>query len=327
MAQANIEQGIWGSAFCATLSHYYKEIRPVITGSGLLSGLDQILAEKDEDMTKVHPFDPASIPNFARGLKGKLPPTCPDSIHSESHLRLMDAGMSNNLPIYPLLRPGRDVDVLVAFDASAEAQKDNWIKVVEGYARQRQIKGWPMGAGWPSSAETSEEIVKDIDKATEATKYSSSSKSNEDPLSHCTVWIGNKAERTTDEEPPQCKRLHPTDDDSHVMSSDAGIAVIYFPLTANDKVPGVDPQKSDFLSTWNFVYTPEEIESVVALAKANFEEGKEQTRRTIKAVWMRKRDARLAEEKKAKEMRKRLRMRRGQQLGTVGVGGEGDHFS
>ena len=53
----------------------------------------------------------------------------------------------------------------------------------------------------------------------------------------------------------------------------------------------------------------------------------EQTRRTIKAVWMRKRDARLAEEKKARDLRKRLKMRRGQPLGTVGVGGEGDHFS
>ena len=86
-------------------------------GSGLLSGLDSLLAERDEDMTKVHPFDPASIPNFALGLKGQLPPTCPESIHSESHLRLMDAGMSNNLPIYPLLRPGRGIDVIVAFDA------------------------------------------------------------------------------------------------------------------------------------------------------------------------------------------------------------------
>ena len=32
------------------------------------------------------------------------------------------------------------------------------------------------------------------------------------------------------------------------------------------------------------------------------------------------------EEKKAKELRRRLRMRRGQPLGSVGVG-EGDHFS
>jgi phospholipase A2 len=238
----------------------------------------------------------------------------------------MDAGMSNNLPIYPLLRPGRDIDVVVAFDASAEAEKDNWIKVVEGYARQRQIKGWPMGAGWPSGDETSDQIAREIDQAEEVAKHNDPPKQAGNTLSHCTVWVGSKTEWKTDEEPPQCKRMTAHDDDSHIMSSDAGIAVIYFPLTANEKVPGVDPQKSDFLSTWNFVYTPEEIESVVSLAKANFDEGKEQTRRTIKAVWMRKRDARLEEERKAKEMRRRLRMRRGQPLGTVGVG-EGDHFS
>jgi phospholipase A2 len=296
--------------------------------SGLLSGLDQLLSGRDEDMTKVHPFDPASIPNFALGLRGQLPPTCPESIHSESHLRLMDAGMSNNLPIYPLLRPGRDIDVVVAFDASAEAEKDNWIKVVEGYARQRQIKGWPMGAGWPSGDETSKEIAEELDHAEEAAKHLDAPKEAPSPLSHCTVWVGSKTEWKTDEEPPQCKRLTSNDhtDDAHIMSSDAGIAVVYFPLTANEKVPGVDPQKSDFLSTWNFVYTPEEIESVVSLAKANFEEGQEQTKRTIKAVWMRKRDARLEEERQAREMRKRLRMRKGMPLGSVGVG-EGDQFS
>jgi phospholipase A2 len=279
-------------------------------GSSLLSGLDQLLSGRDEDMTKVHPFDPASIPNFALGLRGQLPPTCPESIHSESHLRLMDAGMSNNLPIYPLLRPGRDIDVVVA------------------YARQRQIKGWPMGAGWPSGDETSKEIAEELDHAEEAAKHLDAPKEAGNSLSHCTVWVGSKTEWKTDEEPPQCKRLTSNDhtDDAHIMSSDAGIAVVYFPLTANEKVPGVDPQKSDFLSTWNFVYTPEEIESVVSLAKANFEEGQEQTKRTIKAVWMRKRDARLEEERRAREMRKRLRMRKGMPLGSVGVG-EGDQFS
>lgn len=183
-----------------------------------------------------------------------------------------------------------------------------------------------MGAGWPSSAESSKEIQEELDHAVKDTEHDEAANMAEPGLSHCTVWVGSKTEWKTDEEPPQCKRLSPNDDDSHIMSADAGIAVIYFPLTANEKVPGVDPQKSDFLSTWNFVYTPEEIESVVSLAKANFEEGREQTRRTIKAVWMRKRDARLEEERQAKEMRKRLRMRRGQPLGSVGIG-EGDHFS
>ena len=68
--------------------------------------------------------------------------------------------------------------------------------------------------------------------------------------------------------------------------------------------------KSTFMSTWNFIYTPDEIDKVVALAKANFEEGKEQTRRTIKAVWERKRDLRLRKEVQEKEFQQKVRMRR-----------------
>ena len=72
----------------------------------------------------------------------------------------MDAGMSNNLPIYPLIRPGRDVDIIVAFDASADIKQENWLSVVDGYARQRGIKGWPIGAGWPPNTEPLEQTEK-----------------------------------------------------------------------------------------------------------------------------------------------------------------------
>ena len=57
--------------------------------------------------------------------------------------------MSNNLPIYPLLRRGRNVDIIVCFDASADIKQENWLSVAEGYAKQRGIRGWPVGAGWP----------------------------------------------------------------------------------------------------------------------------------------------------------------------------------
>ena len=107
-------------------------------------------------------MDPAVIPNFALGLRDQLPAACPESIHHATHLQLMDAGMANNLPIYPLLRPGRDVDVIIAFDASADVKGDNWIKVTDGYARQRNIKGWPMGAGWPPSTNTDEATIQEL---------------------------------------------------------------------------------------------------------------------------------------------------------------------
>ena len=121
--------GIWGSAFCATLSHYYKEIRPVMMGLAGFAGIDHLIAERDDELIKVHPIDPATIPNYALGMEDMLPASCPKSIFKDSHFQLMDAGMSNNLPIYPLLRPGRNVDIMICFDHSADCRSDNWLKV------------------------------------------------------------------------------------------------------------------------------------------------------------------------------------------------------
>lgn len=312
--------GIWGSAFCATLSHYYKEIRPVIQAAGL-SQLDTMLAGKNDDWAKVHPLDPAVIPNFALGLRGQLPASCPESIHKSSHLALADAGMANNLPIYPLLRPGRDVDLIIAFDASADVKADNWIKVVDGYARQRNIQGWPMGAGWPPQTNSDEATVKQLDEAEKAALANDSEdddslsaayfRPSEKDLGYCTVWVGSTSERLEFMDEPNPNRIDTEDEEHHLRAPDAGIAVVYFPFLANDKVPGVDPMTDDFMSTWNFVYTPEEIDKVVALARANYQEGTEQTKRTIRAVWERKRETRLRREREEKEFLYRTRVRRG----------------
>lgn len=389
--------GIWGSAFCATLSHYYKEIRPVVKGLAGFGGIDSLIEGKNEDLIRVHPIDPASIPNYVLGMKDKLPPSCPESIFSSTHLRLMDAGMSNNLPIYPLLRPGRDVDIVVAFDASADIKQENWLSVVDGYARQRGIKGWPVGAGWPKEDTKPEETVQKLREASKMDENAAKDRLNEvqerDPnagdngatidtlmtsdsqhdltqkimaeetdlgLSFCNVWLGTKQEMATDKEPPPSKRLFhssredQSDSDFRLMHPDAGIAVVYFPLLPNPSAPdlpppanvnrsrsspkqdppstvakrdvadpekplvpkssSIDPDVDDFLSTWNFVYTPEQIDSVVGLAKANFAEGEAQVKRVVRGVYERRKRDRLQREraaveaklkKEAEELRKR----------------------
>lgn len=382
--------GVWGSAFCATLSHYYKEVRPLVKGLAGFGGIDSLIQGKTKDLIRVHPIDPATIPNYVNGMEGQLPPSCPKSIFNAQHLRLMDAGMSNNLPIYPLLRPGRDVDVIVAFDASADIKRENWLSVVDGYARQRGIKGWPVGAGWPreepgmkdnaealrEAQQLSEDAVNEkIAKVQRDEKHNHTphtAKSNQetkaqtDPpptqdtdLDYCNVWVGTMEERVSGDEPPPSKRLfHPqranqpdshedthSESDFHLMRPDAGIAVIYFPFLPNPSAPelpessalskprprpasaspraapgraskrnvsdpasplaphpgSIDPDKDDFLSTWNFVYTPEQIDSVVGLAKANFAQGEEKVKRVVRAVYERKKADRLRRERETRE--------------------------
>ncbi len=328
--------GIWGSAFCATLSHYYKEIRPVVKSLAGFGGIDGLIEGKDDELIKVHPIDPAAVPNFVLGLEKQLPDTCPKSIFAADHLTLMDSGMSNNLPIYPLLRAGRDIDLIVVFDASADIKTENWLSVADGYARQRGIKGWPIGAGWPKEDTTKAETEKELElsqnvsaqeaavkiaEARETQRKSANSTeevvdkgkhrdNDSSELGYCNVWVGTTVERKSDTEPPQSKRLEP-DTDWALLSPDAGIAVVYFPFLPNSKVQGVDPNTTPFMSTWNFVYTPEDIDKVVALARANFEEGKEQTRRTVRAVYERKKAKRLEVEERVKIKRWKRKLREG----------------
>jgi phospholipase A2 len=339
--------GIFGSAFCATLSHYYKEVRPLVKGLAGFGGIDDMIEGRNEDLSKVHPILPASIPNFAYNMEDRLPKITPESISKNTHLQLMDAGMSNNLPIYPLLRPGRDVDILIAFDASADIKTENWLSVADGYARQRGIKGWPIGTGWPRQSDTIEKTTGQLDEAQASTaaeadakledakadqiehlkdiekegKKASNSHDDDDSgdLGYCTIWVGTTQERSSSTEDVPSKAVK---EDWQLMEPDAGIAVIYFPFLSNPKVEGVDPVTSDYMSTWNFVYTPDDIDNVVALARANFKEGKERTRRCVRAVYERKKKKREERESAEREMRWRRKVR----LGIVGKKGEGDHF-
>lgn len=368
--------GVFGSAMCATLSHYAREVRPIIQSILPVgfSTIQDMIDDRSDDLSKVHPINPASIPNYCLGLEDQLPDTAPQSIFKASHLQLMDAGMSNNLPIYSCLRPGRDVDVLIAFDASADIKTENWLQVTEGYALQRGIKGWPIGAGWPKPKASVKETVNELNEAEEATLSDAEEHIQEAKAEHkehikeaaidiavaagtnsalpehipdhseggallapeddtgdlgyCSVWVGTTQEREhTDpaREPPTKKNT--VAEDWQLMEPDAGIAVVYFPFLANEaKVPGVDPVTSPFMSTWNFVYTEQDVENTVNLAKANFEEGRDQTRRVIRAVYERKK--RIREERENKEryvvFQKKLR------LGVLGKkdgdGGQGDQF-
>lgn len=76
--------------------------------------------------------------------------------------------------------------------------------------------------------------------------------------------------------------------------------LIYLPLLPNEKCPGVIPETTEYMSTWNFQYTPEEIDNVVSLAERNFEEGRDRIRRAVKAVWLRKREVRLQRERESR---------------------------
>ncbi|KAK9235735.1 acyl transferase/acyl hydrolase/lysophospholipase [Lipomyces kononenkoae] len=312
--------GMFGSAFCATLSHFYHEIRPALPDISLTQSLDSLVQENDDNLKEVHPISPTGIPNYLLGLKPHLPSSCPESMHTENDLNLMDAGMDNNLAIYPLLRPEREVDMILAFDSSADVQYVPWLELTAGYTQMRGILGWPVEAGWPKG----EDMEKELEKMEESEKVHSTRealdkvqkekskdwrKPNWRPkgkqstgradaaaksLGPVTIWTGNIEEKSTDTTDQHVAEEENTiDEEYRLRSPHAGITVVYCPLIPNEKIPGVDPDTSPYMSTWNFIYTSEDVDNVIALAQANFSEGEARVRRAVRLIYERKKQQRL----------------------------------
>ncbi|KAI9104708.1 acyl transferase/acyl hydrolase/lysophospholipase [Phlyctochytrium arcticum] len=103
--------GTCGSAFTATITHIAHELLPLIPPL-LHSHITHLLPQTS---STIHPIAPATFPS--------LTPT-PESPADA----LMDAGMDNNVPFIPLLRPGRDCDVVIVVDASMERGIRPWIE-------------------------------------------------------------------------------------------------------------------------------------------------------------------------------------------------------
>jgi phospholipase A2 len=128
--------------------------------------------------------------------------------------------MSNNLACYPLMRKGRNVDIVIAFDSSADIQVANWIGYVEGYAKQRKIKGWPVAIGWPKAEDSEKKVQQELEEAhakstaeakekleeaqekDDATKGGKPVQVAKNTLGPCTVWVGSMETRESEDEPP-----------------------------------------------------------------------------------------------------------------------------
>ncbi|KAI8374151.1 acyl transferase/acyl hydrolase/lysophospholipase [Radiomyces spectabilis] len=291
----DILMGMFGSAFAASLVHFYEEVRGFLP-SKPLQKLDETFIRYKKTMASYHPISPACFPNpfykISEDVPGEENLKRPKSLLESKQLCLMDAGMDNNIPFYPLLREGRDVDVILAIDLSADIQTAPHFDRAEGYAKRRGIEGWPVGAGWPK-----ENISDAIQEERPADDRSAriTSKDGKKPsyaLGSCTVFASN-SEVT----------INPAARDSNTKQPDRinPITVLYFPFIVNEGFdPDFDPQTAEFCSTWNFVYTPEQIAKVTGLAQANLNDNIDTVRQVLKSTWERKRNKRYITENQNK---------------------------
>ncbi|KAG8953434.1 hypothetical protein FRC04_002276 [Tulasnella sp. 424] len=322
----SILAGIYASAFCASLQLYYQEVKPTIAllPNAMYSWIDGIMNEREQDLDVVHPVPPNKLPNFAKGLSGRLREGSPRGFEDQDFIPLMDAGAELNIPYYPLLR--RDVDCIIALDASADGQ-ELWFTRAETYAMRKGLQLWPRGVKWPKeilrpepaatptdSAAENVASEAEMDVATQAQKQQESDSKSvpEDPVEPratrspsltetedsdssssspptAFVWIGSSNSDESSAATPIEKF------DEEALAERDGIGIVYMPILANEQaVPGMDPYE---ISTWRTELSMEESDKLMRLAETNFMAGEDKIKAILKAMWLRKKRARKEAER------------------------------
>ncbi|KAG0347420.1 hypothetical protein BG004_007781 [Podila humilis] len=271
--------GTFGSAFTATLADYYNEVRPLLN-KAMSDSMDLYIKEYLDGMSLIHPLSPSCFPNPIYKLPNPEPEA--ELFSQRKNIYLNDAGMDNNLPLYPLLRPGRDVDVILAFDSSADIESVPWFEKTDEYVKRRGIERWP-----PVSKTRAEQLKKQ--------EGGPPRKMTHVELFHGVVADDRDADHIAQSENSNAVPRKPLLSQSKTDAQP--ITLVYFPLIPNDDYHEFNPGSEAFCSTFNFEVKEEQVELLAGLAERNFNKGVEDVRKILKETWLRKKKARQEHEK------------------------------
>ncbi|RSL74668.1 hypothetical protein CEP51_011505 [Fusarium floridanum] len=156
---------------------------------------------------------------------------------AQGRTRLMDSGMSNNLPNHVLARPERGVDIFIAFDASSDVHTGAAIQRLHQFAADFHIElGEETGMFLEPDQEThfnSQSII--TNGADVESRY----------MNHyAQVFRGTRR-------------------------NDQQIYIVYCPLLPNGVNPGFNPSTASFSTSYNLMWTPDQIKSLLATSEAN----------------------------------------------------------
>lgn len=119
--------GICGSAFAFTMGRAFAETVGNISMQ-IAFTLSQTIGE---ELAAVKRFSVGKVPNFTKDIPTSI-------VRDFDDLRLVDAGMSFNIPVPPVLHPKRKADIMIIMDASA-GEIGAPLQKAEHYARLHNL--------------------------------------------------------------------------------------------------------------------------------------------------------------------------------------------
>ncbi|CAH0021599.1 unnamed protein product [Clonostachys rhizophaga] len=154
---------------------------------------------------------------------------------AQGRVRLMDSGMSNNLPNHVLARAERSADVMISFDASSDVQTHSALQRIHNFAEDSGIH---------------------LEDCTDLFELPSS-RSEEGAFGLAAAHI----------------ELHHLQQYAQVFRGrrhDGQVLyIVYCPLLPNPVNPHYNPSKAAFSSSYNLVWTPEQVSTLVLTAESN----------------------------------------------------------
>lgn len=183
------------------------------------------------------------------------------SWESQGRIRLMDSGMSNNLPNHVLARKERAADIILAFDASSDVQAGSAMRRIHNFADDCSIT-----------------------LSDQTHLFSPPS-----PLPSIPNEKGKEMESKFINQYAKVLRGTREEDGSTFW-------LIYCPLLPNPTNPDYDPSTSTFSNSYNLVWTPAQVKTLLTTSQANLElYALQMIKQVMRKVYYEKKAARLSD--------------------------------
>ncbi|RUP47452.1 hypothetical protein BC936DRAFT_145719 [Jimgerdemannia flammicorona] len=287
----SLEMGVWGSAPAGPLSSYLGTIQRNLPKGVITKEVNKMannIAEHwgpqgVEVFEDHHPVHAANNPNPVFHF---YPPPNPPGIHNSPRVHLIDAGMDNNLPLYPLAHPSREIDIILGFDSSSDVQKNSFFQRVEDFGKRKGYR-WNSRGGQPPKPEVN----------TDGTQVSEPVIPTHPTAEYIWERFGHRYITVYDGvpiNPPATKGGEPVIGKFNTPQATRPVTLLYIPLLPNKVDPEFDPCLAPFVGSYNLVYKPEEVEKLWNTTEANWRECEAKVKAAVTEVWLKKKEARLA---------------------------------
>ena len=192
----------------------------------------------------------------------------PPGLENSPRIQLIDSGMDNNCPTYVLTHPKRDTDIIINMDASSDVLNDAFQERVDQIGGRRGLKFTKRDTNRPG------DDPKDPDRY--AGMYAQ-------------IYDGVQSERPDKVVDSYGRTV--TNPPAPLFAKEC--TMIYMPMLPNERVvAGFNPSTAKFSGSYNLVWTPDQVETLIALCKGNFDGGADTIRLAMREVWERKKAVR-----------------------------------